>query len=65
MAVLVRKHVPQGDKINVRKVNLSEGLKVLGKKESDIINRVKWLNMEDLFFAGTEDYIRIIHNNNN
>lgn len=61
MAVLVRKYVTNGDKTNVRRVNLSAGLKALGKTEADITQRVKWLNMEDVFFKDTKDYIRIIH----
>jgi hypothetical protein len=61
MAVLVRKYVTNGDKSNIRRVNLSDGLKSLGKTEDDIIQRVKWLNMEDIFFEDTKDYIRIIH----
>jgi hypothetical protein len=61
MSVLVRKFVKNGDKTNIRKVNLVDGLKCLGKTELDIAERVKWLNIEDIFFHGTKDYIRIVH----
>jgi hypothetical protein len=61
MSVLVRKHGVNCDKTNFKKVNLKEGLRSLGKTEQDIVQRVRWLNMEDIFFSGTKDYIRVIN----
>jgi hypothetical protein len=61
MPVLVRKYVKNGDKSNITKDTLSEGLELLNKTESDISLRVSWCNMEDIFFEGTNDYIRVIN----
>lgn len=61
MAILIRKHAPNKDKLNVTKDELQQGLDILGKTESDIYLRVKWLHIEDIFFRDTKDYIRLIH----
>lgn len=61
MSVLVRKYVKNGDKINISKDTLEEGLKILGKTEDDISLRVPWMNFEDIFFEKTNDYIRVIN----
>lgn len=61
MPILIRKHVTNGDKVNIWKETFEEALEVLGKQESDIATRVDWLNYEDVFFRDTSDYIRIIN----
>lgn len=39
---------------------MEDSLALLGKSKDDISIRVKWLNMEDVYFNGTKNYIRII-----
>lgn len=61
MRVLVRIYQPQRDKLNVNKKTLEEGMELLGVTEEDIKQRVPWSNMEDVYFKGTKNYIRIIN----
>ena len=55
-------YIPQRDKANIERDTFEDGLKLLGKTELDIKQRVEWLNCEDVYFHGTNDYIRIINN---
>lgn len=61
MKILVRIYVPQGDKINVFRDNLEDAVKLLGVSLDDTKQRLKWCNCEDIYFKGTNNYIRIIN----
>jgi hypothetical protein len=61
MQILVRKYIKNGDKDN-RKVNtIEEALKSLSKGYKDIYLMTEFLNYVDLFFIGTNNYLRIIN----
>lgn len=60
--ILVRQYVPQCDKTNTWVSSLEEALKILGKREEHISQKVDWLNYTDVYFKGTKDYIRIKNN---
>lgn len=57
--ILVRQYIPHRDKDNTWVETLEEALKILNKKEEDIIQKVDWLNYTDVYFKDTKDYIRI------
>lgn len=56
---LVRKYHANKDKQNETVSTLECALKIIGKTEADIYTRVNWLHFTDLFFIGTNDYIRV------
>lgn len=57
---LCRIYVPQRDKTNVFKGTLKEALELLNQTLHNVKMRVEWLNMEDIYFNDTKNYIRII-----
>ena len=59
MTILVRKYVKNGDKSNKTVDTIDEALKILDKEFKDAYLFVEWLNHVDLFFIGTNDYLRI------
>lgn len=59
MTILVRKYIKNGDKSNKTVTSIDEALRILGKEFKDIYLKVDWLNCVDLFFIGTNDYLRI------
>lgn len=61
MTILVRKYVKNGDKSNKTVDSIDKALKILGKELKDNYLHVEWLNCVDLFFIGTNDYLRIIN----
>lgn len=62
MKVLVRKYTKNGDKSNKLLDTIDEGLKALGKRDlSHTKCIVPWLNYVDIFFEGTENYLRIVN----
>lgn len=61
MEVLVRKYVTNGDKSNKKVSTIEEALKILGKDLKTVYLKVDFLNCVDLFFTGTNDYLRIIN----
>lgn len=58
---LCRIYVPQRDKTNIFRGTLDEALLLLNQTLHNVKTRVKWLNMEDIYFNDTKDYIRIIN----
>ena len=62
MKYLVRVNHTNKDKQNENVNTLERALQLIGKTESDIYNRVNWLNFTDLFFRDTSNYIRIDNN---
>lgn len=59
MTILVRKYVKNGDKSNKTTDSIDEALLILGKSLEEVYLKVEWLNQVDLFFVGTDDYLRI------
>ena len=59
MKILVRIYIPQKDKANIDVKTLDEAYLLLGVKEGDEKQRVKWCSFEDIYFKNTKDYIRI------
>lgn len=59
MKYLVRLYHNNKDKQNESTSTLKQALTIIGKRESDIYQRVNWLNYTDLFFRDTNNYIRI------
>ena len=59
MKILVRKYVKNGDKSNKTVDKIDEALKILDKEFKNAYLFVEWLNHVDLFFIGTNDYLRI------
>jgi len=61
MEILVRKYITNGDKSNKKVSTLEEALKILGKDLNTVYLKVDFLNCVDLFFTGTNNYLRIIN----
>ena len=61
MQILVRQYVPQRDKTNTKVNTIEEALKLLDKSLSEVYFKHDWLNHVDLYFTGTNDYLRIIN----
>jgi hypothetical protein len=61
MKVLVRQYVNNGDKSNKIVNTIDEALEVLGMSLNEVHLVVSWLNNVDLFFRGTNDYLRVIN----
>lgn len=59
MRILIRQYVKNGDKSNKTVDSIDEALRLLGKSFKDIYLKVDWRNQVDLFFVGTDDYLRI------
>lgn len=59
MKILVRQYVNNGDKSNKTFTNIDDALKQLKKGLNEVYLKVDWLNQVDLFFTGTNDYLRI------
>ena len=62
MKYLVRIYHTNKDKQNEQTNSFGDALKYIGKKESEIYQRVNWLHYTDLFFIGTSNYIRVNNN---
>ena len=62
MKYLVRIYHTNKDKQNENVNTLERALQLIGKQENEVYLRVNWLNFTDLFFIGTNDYIRINNN---
>lgn len=58
---LCRIYVNQRDKTNVFKDTLDDALTLLNQTLDNVKVKVNWLNMEDLYFNDTKNYIRIIN----
>lgn len=61
MEILVRKYITNGDKSNKKVSTIEEAIKILGRDLNTVYLKVEWLNYVDLFFTGTNDYLRIIN----
>jgi hypothetical protein len=61
MEILVRKYITNGDKSNKKVSTIEEAIKILGRDLNTVNLKVEWLNYVDLFFTGTNDYLRIIN----
>jgi len=61
MEFLVRKYIKNGDKSNKIVDNIETAFKLIGRKQEQTKQIVCWLNYVDLFFEGTQDYIRVIN----
>jgi hypothetical protein len=61
MEILVRKYISNGDKSNKKVTTIEEALKVLGRDLNTVYLKVDFLNCVDLFFTGTDNYLRIIN----
>lgn len=48
------------DQSNSEVSDINKAFDILGKKASDVSARVKWLNVEDIFFKNTKPHIRIV-----
>ena len=59
MKILVRQYVKNSDKSNKTVASIDEALRLIGKSFKDVYLKVEWLNQVDLFFVGTDDYLRI------
>lgn len=59
MKYLCRIYIPQMDKANIEVSTYEKALSVLGVTEADERHRVMGLNCEDVYFNGTDNYIRI------
>lgn len=59
MKILVRQYVNNSDKSNKTFTNIDDALKQLGKSLNEVYLKVDWLNQVDLYFTGTNDYLRI------
>ena len=59
MKYLVRIYHNQKDKQNESTNDWECALKYIGKSESDICQKVDWLYFTDIFFRGTNNYIRV------
>jgi hypothetical protein len=57
---LCRIYVPQRDKLNVSKGTLNEALTLLNQTLDNVKVKINWLNIEDIYFNNTQNYIRII-----
>lgn len=62
MKYLIRKYHTNKDKQNESTNSFDIALQYIGKTESDIYLKVDWLHFTDLFFIGTNDYIRVNNN---
>ena len=61
MQILVRKYVKNSDKSNKKVDTIEEALKILGRDLNTVYLKVDFLNCVDLFFTGTDNYLRIIN----
>jgi len=59
MKILARKYVTNGDKWNSWFTSLSEALEFLQETEENISIKVNWLHYTDIFFKGTNNYLRV------
>lgn len=59
MKILARKYVTNGDKWNSWFTSLSEALEFLQETEENISVKVDWLHYIDIFFKGTNNYLRV------
>jgi len=58
---MARIYVSQGDKSNIDTKTFEKAVELLNVNPEDEKTRVKWLNIEDVYFKGTKNYIRIIN----
>jgi len=61
MEILVRKYKNNRDKSNKKVEGIDNALKSIGKDFKDIYLAVSWGKYVDLFFIGTNDYLRVIN----
>lgn len=59
MKILVRQYVKNSDKSNKTVDSIDEALRLIGKSFKDVYLKVEWLNQVDLYFIGTDDYLRV------
>ena len=59
MQILVSQYVNNGDKSNKTFTNIDDALKQLKRGLNEVYLKVDCLNQVDLFFTGTNDYLRI------
>ena len=60
MRYLVRIYIPQKDKADIEVDSFEKAIKLLNVNPLDESQRVEWGSIEDVYFKGTRDYIRII-----
>lgn len=61
MEILTRKYTKNGDKSNKKVDTIEQALKIVGRTVAQTKDIVPWLNYVDIFFDGTDNYIRIIN----
>ncbi len=61
MEILVRKYTKNGDKSNKKVEGIDVALKAIGRTVAQTKQIVCWLNYVDIFFEGTDNYIRVIN----
>lgn len=59
MEILTRKYIKNGDKSNKKVDDIDTALRIIGRTVAQTKQIVCWLNYVDIFFEGTENYIRI------
>ena len=60
MRYLVRIYIPQKDKADIEVDSFEKAIKLLNVNPLDESQRVEWGSIEDVYFKGTRDYIRIV-----
>ncbi len=61
MEILVRKYIKNGDKSNKKVDDIDTALRIVGRTIAQTKCIVPWLNYVDIFFEGTDNYIRVIN----
>ena len=61
MEFLVRQYVSNRDKTNTRVYTIEDAVKILKKELTEVETVISWSNYVDLYFKGTNNYIRIIN----
>jgi len=59
MEILTRKYIKNGDKSNKKVDNIEDALRIIGRTVAQTKQIVCWLNLVDIYFEGTDNYIRI------
>ena len=62
MKYLIRIYHTNKDKQNEQTNDFETALKYVNKTEKEVYLKVNWLHYTDLFFIGTNDYIRVNNN---
>lgn len=61
MEILTRKYIKNGDKSNKKVDDIDTALRIIGRTVAQTKQIIYWLNHVDIYFEGTDNYIRIIN----